>query len=154
MYVVRDAAGEETTHPRAKLRHRVKHTEAYTGVSGDTRHDSYAMRAFVETMLGDLKSRGVLASEKLTVLANHSDNASQHFKSTKSLNWLTNLSSEYGFTAKYWDFGAPGHGKGQPTALLTEWCVVNDARCNLRERLVLSTPLAHSAPLLLWGGCV
>ena len=42
----------------------------------------------------------------------HSDNAAQHFKSSKSLHWLSRQLFEMGFTSVLWDFGLPGHGKG------------------------------------------
>ena len=47
----------------------------------------------------------------MTTLCVHSDNAAQHFKSSKSLNWLPKQLCEMGFTSMLWDFGAPGHGK-------------------------------------------
>ena len=71
LYEVRSAANTASWHPRHKLRQRVKHLEAYTGVSGDTRHDSYAMRRFVIKMLDDLKERSLLGatgSQMLTKL--------------------------------------------------------------------------------------
>ena len=50
----------------------------------------------------------------------HSDNAAQHFKSSKSLHWLSKqlskqlLDSDIGFQSVMWDFGPPGHGKVKP----------------------------------------
>lgn len=87
--------------------------EAHAGVTGDKTHDSYSMRFFVTKMVRALKDKGVLTNELITVLALHSDNAAQHFKSSKSLHWLTKQIEEMGFVSVIWDFGAPGHGKGK-----------------------------------------
>ena len=44
-------------------------------------------------------------------LSLHSDNAAQHFKSSKSLHWLSKQLADLGFASGLWDFGPPGHGK-------------------------------------------
>jgi hypothetical protein len=41
----------------------------------------------------------------------HSDNAGQHFKSNKTLNFLSRLGEKLGVPVT-WSFGCPGHGKG------------------------------------------
>ena len=46
-----------------------------------------------------------------TTFCMHTDNAAQHFKSSKSLHWLSQQMREMGLTSVFWDFGAPGHGK-------------------------------------------
>ena len=67
------------------------------------------MRHFVAATVAHLKKltmNGVplFEAQMLTTLCVHSDNAAQHFKSSKSLNWLSKQLREMGF-------GAPGHGK-------------------------------------------
>jgi len=43
----------------------------------------------------------------------HSDNASQHFKCSKTLHWFSNLlSTRTWITKATYSFGCPGHGKG------------------------------------------
>jgi len=60
---------------------------------------------------GNNRSTSVITREGLTVLAAHSDNAAQHFKSSKSLHYFTTCLLAHGFTSIVWDFGAPGHGR-------------------------------------------
>jgi len=58
------------------------------------------------------------------VLCVHSDNAAQHFKSSKSLHWLSKQIEGMGFKSVLWDFGPPGHGKGEWDGLggmLKQW---------------------------------
>ena len=81
-------------------------------MTGDKTHDSHSMRFFVAKMVKALRNKGVLARSKITVLCVHSDNAAQHFKSSKSLHWLSRQLFEMGFTSVLCDFGPPGHGKG------------------------------------------
>ena len=75
------------------------------------------MRHFVAASLAHLRqqtnSAGVplFVYQKLTTLCLHSDNAAQHFKSSKSLHWLSKQIVEMGFISVLWDFGPPGHGK-------------------------------------------
>jgi hypothetical protein len=112
VYRVRDAKGAVHEVPRNELRVRVMIKEAHAGVAGDKIHDSYSMRFFVAKTVKALRDKGVLARNKITVLCVHSDNAAQHFKSSKSLHWLSRQLFEMGFTSVLWDFGPPGHGKG------------------------------------------
>ena len=78
---------------------------------------SYSMRHFVAAGVAHLKAQkgadgvSVFASQLLTVLCIHSDNAAQYFKSSKSLHWLSDQVRGMGFTSVLWDFGPPGHGK-------------------------------------------
>ena len=67
------------------------------------------MRHFVAATVALLKKLTVngaplFEAQMLTTQCVHSDNAAQHFKSSKSLNWLSKQLREMGF-------GAPGHGK-------------------------------------------
>jgi hypothetical protein len=117
-YVVTDFEGKDHCLPRKVLRHRVVIKEAHVGVTEDKKHDTYSMRYFVKATVDELKTSGVFEKERFTVLCVHSDNASQHFKSSNSINWLSKqlLSkvevNSMGFTSILWDFGPPGHGKG------------------------------------------
>jgi hypothetical protein len=86
--------------------------EAHAGVTGDKTHDSYSMRFFVAKVVKTLRNKGVMAGNKITVLCVHLKNAAQHFKSSKSLYWLSRQLFEMGFTPVLWDFGPPGHGIG------------------------------------------
>jgi hypothetical protein len=134
------ASGEEKWYARSALRHRKLHTEAFTGVTGDRKHDSYSMRHFSHMEFRKLAERGVFRDQLITTIATHSDNAAQHFRSAKTLNWYTSLLdesvagthkddsttpapskegagllyhlSEGKIKALVWDTGCPGHGKG------------------------------------------
>ena len=98
---------------RSLLRHRIIVKEGHIGVSDDGAHDrslivkkcvflslifvffSYAMQHFVRDLLKSLKQprdeggNSVFETERFRVLVMLSDNASQHFKSSVSMNWLT-----------------------------------------------------------------
>ena len=112
-YIVENAQGTTASFPRQTLRHRVFYTKSFVGVTGDRKHDSYAMRHFVDKELQSLLDSGVIAREMIPHIATHSDNAAQHFKSTKSLSWYSSLLDKYQVIRRFtWDFGAPGHGKG------------------------------------------
>ena len=123
VYRVEDNEGKVHDVPRNELRQRVMVKEAHAGVTGDKTHDSYSMRFFVAKMVGALKARGVLTKEIITVLAVHSDNAAQHFKSSKSVHWLTKQIEAMGFASVLWDFGPPGHGQGKFTCGMLLRCV-------------------------------
>ena len=47
----------------------------------------------------------------ITRLFLHSDNVAQHFKSSKSLHWLSKQTFVMDFVSGMWDYGPPGHGK-------------------------------------------
>jgi hypothetical protein len=117
-YIVEDVLGKEHYFPRRMFRHRVVKKQAHVGVTPDGKHDTYSMRHFITMTVQNLKSNGVFERENFTVLCFHTDNASQHFKSSNSINWLSQqLLSDaeirsLGFRSALWDFGAPGHGKG------------------------------------------
>ena len=78
------------------------------------------MRHFVAATVGKLKQQtnaagvSLFAEQMITTLCLHSDNAAQHFKSSKSLHWLSKQITDMGFTSVLWDFGPPGHGKVPP----------------------------------------
>ncbi len=69
------------------------------------------MRLFVAATVKHLKEQGVIKEQRLTSLFVHSDNAAQHFKSSKSLHWLPKQLEGENFTSVMWDFGPTGHGK-------------------------------------------
>ena len=69
------------------------------------------MRFFVATTVKHLDEQVVIKEQMLTSLFVHSDNAAQHFKSSKSLHWLSKQLESTDFTSVMWDFGPPGHGK-------------------------------------------
>ena len=58
------------------------------------------MRFFVvAATLRHLKKQGFIEEQMLTSLCVHSDNAAQHFKSSKSLHWLSKQLEGMGFTS-------------------------------------------------------
>ena len=74
------------------------------------------MRHFIAASVKHLKEQTVsgvplFEAQMFTTFCMHTDNAAQHFKSSKSLHWLSQQMREMGFTSVFWDFGAPGHGK-------------------------------------------
>jgi hypothetical protein len=77
------------------------------------------MRHFVAAAVRHLKEQTVggvslFEAQQLKQLFVHSDNAAQHFKSSKSLHWLSKQILDMGFLSVMWDFGPPGHGKVKP----------------------------------------
>jgi len=50
-------------------------------------------------------------AQMITRLFLHSDNAAQHFNSSKSLHWLSKQTFVMDFASGLWDYGPPGHGK-------------------------------------------
>ena len=121
VYLVRREAGADPVPvARSRLRHRVIEKQCHPVISDDKTHDSYAMQCFVAKVIQHLKgdapggSDNVILKQGLTSLCIHSDNAKQHFKSSKSIYFFTKQlvggSGGFGFTSITWDFGAPGHG--------------------------------------------
>mmetsp|Transcript_23711 Transcript_23711/g.35123 ORF Transcript_23711/g.35123 Transcript_23711/m.35123 type:complete len:305 (-) Transcript_23711:140-1054(-) len=117
--------GTRSTHHRSKLRHRKQISLAYGGVSNDKCHDRHYQQEF--TLLEEEIMQGVISenfrgdvgpSGKIMNEFQHSDNATQQFKSTGAIEFLTDQfvrrsdGSIYSccFTKA---FGCPGHGKGQ-----------------------------------------
>ena len=115
-YRVVDFAGNESVCARSTLRHRVLYQQCFVGVTGDRKHDSYSMRHFSQEEWAWLVAHDVIATQKITTVATHSDNAAQHFKSSKTLcwytSWLAAAPGAEGIKSSLWDFGPPGHGKG------------------------------------------
>ena len=106
---------------RRWLRHRKLHTKAFTHVSNDKTHDSHAAQTFLNKTFEYLEEHYVkTGQEKFVAWHFHSDNAPSHFKSTKTMHYLTLLPERLKSWAShlairfriYWEFGAPGHGKG------------------------------------------
>jgi hypothetical protein len=108
LYVVEDQVGQKHTVKRELLRARVWYTVAQVGVTGDKKHDSYATQFFMTRQQQWWKDNfnGAVTSVHI-----HSDNAGQHFKSGKTLNYLSRLLTLLGINVT-WSFGCPGHGKG------------------------------------------
>ena len=74
------------------------------------------MRHFVAATIAHLKAQTIggvplFTAQMIRQLSLHSDNAAQHFKSSKSLHWLSKQLADLGFASGLWDFGPPGHGK-------------------------------------------
>jgi hypothetical protein len=108
LYVVEDGGGKKHTVQRHLLRARVWYTVAQAGVTGDKKHDSYATQFFMTRQQQWWKDN---FNEPVTSVHIHSDNAGQHFKSGKTLNYLSRLLGLLGINVT-WSFGCPGHGKG------------------------------------------
>jgi len=111
VYTVRDGGGKDHNVCRSELRHRAWREEAFLGVSGDKVHDSYSMRTFRSKCFDSLKDRDVLDEENIKAFCTHSDNAAQHFKSGKTLEWYSRMLGLFDNTRFVWDFGCPGHGE-------------------------------------------
>jgi hypothetical protein len=78
--------------PRCRLRHRQLRTEAYIGITDDKKHDSWAAQFFMKATLAELKRRFVDTNlEPFFGVHIHSDNASSHFKSSKTMHFMTTL---------------------------------------------------------------
>jgi|EP00966_Prymnesium_polylepis_P116886 hypothetical protein len=112
---------------RGLLRHRKLHSKAIFGISDDKKHDSYAAQWFMRASLDLLKCMYVdTGIERFFAIHVHSDNAGSHFKSSKTMFFLSTLlalcaawpavAASAGAVAMsvraFWEFGAPGHGKG------------------------------------------
>lgn len=113
MYTVEDECGRKLQMQRKFLRHRKWHTIAFIGVTSDKKHDSYATQYFMSEQQKWWQENYVdSGKEPITRLHVHSDNAT-HFKSSKSLNFLSRLRVMFAWlVAVTWSFGCGGHGKG------------------------------------------
>lgn len=106
---------------RRFLRQRVLYTQAFVHVSDDKQHDSHAAQLFISKTLEHLEQNYLhTGKEAFVALRLHSDNAPSHFKSSKTMHFLTRLpehlkawcsAANHSFRV-VWEFGAPGHGKG------------------------------------------
>jgi hypothetical protein len=121
--VRRFGAGEDTSPERIErcyLRHRKKRTTAFIHVSDDKTHDSHAAQTFINKTLNWLQEHCIsTGKEQFVTLHMHSDNAPSHFKSSKTMYYLTTLPARLSSWAPagrtfrtVWEFGAPGHRKG------------------------------------------
>lgn len=106
---------------RRFLRHRKLHTKAYIHISDDKTHDSSAAQMFIKKTLQHLQEHYVdTGMEVFHSIHIHSDNASSHFKSSQTMNFVTSLPAQLsawvgstGISFRVlWEFGPPGHGKG------------------------------------------
>ena len=111
---------------RGLLRHRKLHSKAIFGITDDKKHDSYAAQWFMRATLELIRLAYVLPGiERFFAIHVHSDNAGSHFKSSKTMFFLTTLLAICGSwpaaavtgaaamsVRAFWEFGAPGHGKG------------------------------------------
>jgi hypothetical protein len=121
VYVVEDDDGKQHEVPRENLRHRKRHVICCGHVSDDKRHDRFAMQHFTNKEFIFLEQYmnehfpNDLINGQIKRLHQHSDNATQHFKSTGALEYFTSLIIERGGPGQcmyVYSFGAPGHGKG------------------------------------------
>ena len=108
---------------RRYLRHRKPHTKAFIHISDDKTHDSHAAQTFMNKTFSYLEQNVMgdgPGKETFFAWHMHSDNAPSHFKSSKTMHFLTTLPDRLKSWADglafsfrvFWEFGAPGHGKG------------------------------------------
>ena len=64
-------------------------------MTGDKTHDSYSMRTFRLKCWESLQQRGVVEEEEFKIYCTHSDNAAQHFKSGKTLEWYSRMLGQF-----------------------------------------------------------
>ena len=145
LYTVEDEHGTKHQMQRKFLRHRKWHTVAMIGVTSDRKHDSYATQYFMTEQQKWWEEKYVKTKkEPITRLHVHSDNAT-HFKSSKSLNFLSRLRQLFlWILAVTWSFGCGGHGKG---AWDGTGAVVKRA---LRQDVVDKKVLSDSGVLKTW----
>ena len=126
-YEVVTAEGTIRTCTRNEMRKRVLRSLAVGGVSNDKLHDRHHQQHFTKRELKWFEEYlkinrpedigvGKVENPRISHLAQHMDNASQHFKSTGAIEFMTHLfeetvgqNSENCFIIS---FGCPGHGKG------------------------------------------
>ena len=145
LYTVEDEHGTKHQMQRKFLRHRKWHTVAMIGVTSDRKHDSYATQYFMTEQQKWWEEKYVKTKkEPITRLHVHSDNAT-HFKSSKSLNFLSRLRQLFlWILAVTWSFGCGGHGKGAWDGI---GAVVKRA---LRQDVVDKKVLSDSGVLKTW----
>jgi hypothetical protein len=77
---------------RGLLRHRKLHTKAIFGITDDKKHDSYAAQWFMKASLSLLQLAYIdTGIERFFAIHVHSDNAGSHFKSSKTMFFLSAL---------------------------------------------------------------
>ena len=118
---VEDADGKMHEVHRSTMRLCHCHIICCGHVTDDKLHDRFAMKQFTDKELDYLEGYmkdsfpNNLINGSIKRLHQHSDNASQHFKSTGSLEYFSSLIRDRGGPtecAYVYSFGAPGHGKG------------------------------------------
>ena len=109
VYTVRRRKAGPIEVPRRRLRHRVKRSIAFIGVTDEKRHDAPSSQHFFRRQL-EWWSR--FSGESFHTLAIHTDNAT-HFKSNKMFYWWSTVFKLFAWVKRiHVDFGCPGHGKG------------------------------------------
>jgi hypothetical protein len=94
IYMVVNAEGEQRRVHRYQLRHHSRHIICCGHVSDDKRHDRFAMQHFTEKEFKFLEAYMLeffpsdLTNSCIQWLHQHSDNASQHFKSTGAIEYF------------------------------------------------------------------
>jgi hypothetical protein len=120
IYMVVNAEGKQQRVHRYQLCHHLRHIVCSGHVSDDKHHDHFAMQHFTEKEFEFLEAyileffpndptKGCIQR-----LHQHSDNASQHFKSTGAIEYFTLLIMKRGGPTECMyvhSFGAHGHGK-------------------------------------------
>lgn len=96
-YEVKCIDGRKHKTGRANLCHQIFHTVAFGGISNDKKHDMHQVKHFnkeeIKYLEKYLKSnlKNNIQNNKLQKMFNHSNNASQHFKSTGNLEFSVDL---------------------------------------------------------------
>ena len=81
---------------RQFLRHRKLHTKAFAHVSNDKTHDSHAAQTFINKTISYLEERYVRTGKESWFACHmHSDNAPSHFKSSKTMHYVTTLLARF-----------------------------------------------------------
>ena len=97
LYEVEDGLGEKHVVPHSSLRHHDWHTICCGHISDDKLHDRFAMQQFTYCELTYLEQYlskefpNDLIDGRIKRPHQHSDNASQHFKSTGSIEYFSSL---------------------------------------------------------------
>jgi hypothetical protein len=120
VYQVEDEGGRLHEVSLSSLQHRSRHIICCDHITDDKSHDCFTMQQFtdeelqyIENYMSD-KFLNDLINRHIKRLHQHSDNASQHFKSTGALKYTSLIKEQGGPTecVYVYSFGAPGHGKG------------------------------------------
>ena len=100
---------------RQYLRDRQRHTKAFVHISDDKTHDSQAAQTFINKSIDYLEEHYVKTGiETFFAWHMHSDNATSHFKSSQTMNYLTKLPARLAHWAAgtgitFRVFGSLGH---------------------------------------------
>ena len=76
------------------------------------------MQQFSELEFKWVIGHNIINSQKISIIAQYSENAAQHINNSKSTMWFTEVAEAYGalqgkIIGSVWDFGTHGHGKGK-----------------------------------------